>query len=1806
MFSTADKTHHAAASQQKAAAPTFFRKAGEGSFFGGGEVEHRPSFFGAPVQAKLSVSSPDDPQEKEADAVASQVMRMPDPVASPEKKEEETIHKKEEDKDEKLHTKPETSPISIRAKCESCEKEDKAQAKLFRSIQRYADAVTSDAADDASSDYIIDRKPSLYRSDIIQLSGRGPPQTSVSFEQNLSTSKGAGSPLPETTKDFMESRFNADFSGVRVHTGSYAENLSGQISAQAFAHGNDIYFNSGKYSPHTEAGGTLLAHELTHTIQQGASPSNTQNAVSKKTIARKNIIQRSAAAVPAQLTSAVDKAKTVEGKIDANKAGPDGNRTGWEHLVEIFKSTFGEEMIVHGGAGTSVKGAVAEDDIKKKREQHGVMVVDKTTVTDHNAIAKTTTGSRDAMPSWCGIFVFWALNKSGVPMPKWKLGERMIKPEAARTPGAAPLPGDIAYRNAFSHFAIVAGVNGGTVTTVNGNTAGEDNLGGQVQTKDHPLTEWTAFFDPLKIMTGSLGQGEQAANPIPKTLAELRKEKLHVDAKQEEEHKPEEANIQTKPELSNCNVDGSGSLHTNQVSIHRAAEEELQKKDEEPKEEDKETASPVHQLQKKQSEAFDNEEPAQEISSESSAEGQVHAKTEADSSLTNSDDETRTSLDVRERGPPVQCKTEKGIQRSVIDDALQYTSLGVLLDCVQITDIDATSICLLRKARDVAMHIPGYRALRVVLGKDPITGERVERNGHNFLEAAFDIMPGGTLLHRKLDEQHQLDAAAAWIDGKIADLESIVDGLFTEFDRFWNDLGITDFRSPMTVISNGAGIVLRFINNLIRFAVNAAMELLEMVKQYLLEKIVDFIKEHTTAYPLLTVILGEDPITKQRVARNGTNILNALLELGGEEGRQQRQQMMETGTYQKVVGYIDEGIAVFSDLYNTIIQNFSVIWDAVSIDALMNPRATFQRIYETFAAPVRRVLDFVSRVVAEILKLVKEVLFKRISAEAKKVRGYYLVTVLIGKDPFTSERIPRNVENIIHGFMSLMDGGEEQFQQMKESGAIDKATQKIDAAVRRLNMTFESVVQLFIDLWNSFTFSDFLHPIATFQRIIAKFGEPIGRLIAFVVEIIRIVVEVILIIMNFPFDLINNIIAKAMQAIDLIKRDPIGFLKNLLRAIKEGFMQFFDNILTHLFNGLKTWFLGEVQAAGIPIPTDFSVMGIIRWLLAVLDVTMEKIWKKLEERIGKPKVDKIKKMIETAQRVANAAGEAYQFMQDVQQRGFMAVMIDKVKEQLSNVWEMVLDAVKSFVMDQIIKKVTAKLLNMLDPTGIMAVVNSAIALYKAIQSFIRYLRQMLEIVNSFVEGTLQIAQGATKKAADFLEGALARGIPIVIGFLANQVGLNLSERLRDALELVRDKVDKALTWVIDKLVVIVEKIVSFGKAAIASILKWLGLKKEFSGGDGKPHKLYFSGSEDNPVLMVQSNPTAYATFISSLNVGEDQAKKTAKEQAVPIAESIDAKRTAPLAGTTEEEKEKSKEEKLKEVEKLLSDLSVPTAVLFGDPGAAGEPEVVNTTQTAGHAITMTAKKLNKKQTLKGSPPTSANTTSFATLNTRRQSASASYYVKGHMLNDNIGGKGVWENLTPLSREGNSNHEGNVESLVKAAYNSGAIVEYNVTAEYGYGNNAASIPADDPKRDEKLKIIAEEKNVPTKLKCDAWILEKKGDAFERKQSIVSTPVANPIGQDAASYVLEGSPAKPDVFLNTSDVSVIATVEGFTASLAVKVELAHSETGKKRFNSYAELSNAKMKDGSEVFDAGEKAKLLAASSLNYVKLYKITAS
>ncbi len=94
---------------------------------------------------------------------------------------------------------------------------------------------------------------------------------SGSLASDIRSSVSGGAPLPRRVRSFMEPRFRADFSGVRVHTGDRAAALNTQVNAKAFTVGSNIFFGKDAFQPETSEGKELIAHELTHTIQQGAT-----------------------------------------------------------------------------------------------------------------------------------------------------------------------------------------------------------------------------------------------------------------------------------------------------------------------------------------------------------------------------------------------------------------------------------------------------------------------------------------------------------------------------------------------------------------------------------------------------------------------------------------------------------------------------------------------------------------------------------------------------------------------------------------------------------------------------------------------------------------------------------------------------------------------------------------------------------------------------------------------------------------------------------------------------------------------------------------------------------------------------------------------------------------------------------------------------------------------------------------------------------------------------------------------------------------------------------------------------------------------------------------------------------------------------------------------------------------------------------------------------------------------------------------------------------------------------------------------
>ncbi|MBM3235926.1 DUF4157 domain-containing protein [Candidatus Poribacteria bacterium] len=96
-----------------------------------------------------------------------------------------------------------------------------------------------------------------------------PSNVTPDLEARINTIRGGGQPLPESVRAFFEPRLGYDFSQVRVHTNSQAAETAQAVNAHAFTTGSNIVFGAGQYAPETTEGKWLLAHELTHVVQQG-------------------------------------------------------------------------------------------------------------------------------------------------------------------------------------------------------------------------------------------------------------------------------------------------------------------------------------------------------------------------------------------------------------------------------------------------------------------------------------------------------------------------------------------------------------------------------------------------------------------------------------------------------------------------------------------------------------------------------------------------------------------------------------------------------------------------------------------------------------------------------------------------------------------------------------------------------------------------------------------------------------------------------------------------------------------------------------------------------------------------------------------------------------------------------------------------------------------------------------------------------------------------------------------------------------------------------------------------------------------------------------------------------------------------------------------------------------------------------------------------------------------------------------------------------------------------------------------------
>lgn len=407
-----------------------------------------------------------------------------------------------------------------------------------------------------------------------------------------------------------------------------------------------------------------------------------------------------------------------------------------------------------------------------------------------------------------------------------------------------------------------------------------------------------------------------------------------------------------------------------------------------------------------------------------------------------------------------------------------------------------------------------------------------------------------------------------------------------------------------------------------------------------------------------------------------------------------------------------------------------------------------------------------------------------IRERARSIPGYDLLAVAIGKDPLNQAPVDRSATNIIKGLLSLIPGGAAIFENLQQSGVIQRAADWITAEVTRLNLTWARVSGTISSFIGSLGASDLLNLGGVFVRAAQMFGSLVRDIVSFAAgaaeKLFEFIFEGALALAGSGGQMVLGVLRKAGAVIKRIIADPIGFLKNLLAAVFGGFKQFGANILAHLKNAIFDWLFGAMAGAGIQLPKKFDLQGILSLVLQVLGLTWQNLRLKLVRALGEPVVAGIEK--------------TFDFLVLLATQGIGAAW-KKVLEFASGIADTVIEGIKSWVKTTIVGQAVIKLVSMANPVG--AIIQSIIAIYNTVMFVVERAKQIMAFVTAVTDSIANIAAGRIGAAIAYVEQTLARILPLVISFLARFIGLGgISNKIKQIITKIRAPIDKAM----DKIV----------------------------------------------------------------------------------------------------------------------------------------------------------------------------------------------------------------------------------------------------------------------------------------------------------------------------------------------------------------------------------------------------------------------
>lgn len=536
-------------------------------------------------------------------------------------------------------------------------------------------------------------------------------------------------------------------------------------------------------------------------------------------------------------------------------------------------------------------------------------------------------------------------------------------------------------------------------------------------------------------------------------------------------------------------------------------------------------------------------------------------------------------------------------------------------------------------------------------------------------------------------------------------------------------------------------------------------------------------------FRMFTIILGMNPINMSPVARSAANILRALIEfLPG--GGLITQALDNSGVFEKAGAFIEKQIATLGMTGSAIKAAVTAFISGLSLRRIItDPGGVWESAKRIFTDPIDRIKNFGIGLVTGIIQLVKDAILKPIAKLAEGTEGYNLLKGILGKDPITDEAVPRSAETLLGPLLKMIGLGDV-WEKMQQARAIPRCWAWFQSTISQLFAIVSQIPPSFIAAFKSLTLEDIILVPKAFIKLGRVFLGFLGKFVTWGVTAMWNLLEIVCDVVSpgaFGY------IKKTGAALKSILKNPLPFVGNLVKAAKAGFLNFGANFLTHLKRGLLDWLVGSLP--GIYIPTALTLVEFGKLALSVFGVSWAQIRGKIVKALG-PNGETIMQGLELVFDVITALVN-----------GGPAAAWKVIQDKLTNLKDMIVDGIISFIKEAIVTKAIPKLIAMFIPGA--GFISAIISIYDTVMVFVQKISKIIQVVTAFINSIVAIAAGNIGAAAAKVESILAGLLSLAISFLAGFAGLGkAADKVREVINKLRDRVDKALetavNWIVTK------------------------------------------------------------------------------------------------------------------------------------------------------------------------------------------------------------------------------------------------------------------------------------------------------------------------------------------------------------------------------------------------------------------------